>query len=110
MFLEIKMASFFLKGIIIVVLVGVAATLVLYNAKLIDVCPLKQVYITESIKKYEETKDPAYGGEHVPRPQAGKRSRVAVLLDLPAARPAGFWCHHESGRDAARRLQVQQHA
>ena len=58
MFLEIKMASFFLKGIIIVVLVGVAATMVLYNAKLIDVCPLKQVYITESIKKYEETKDP----------------------------------------------------
>ena len=58
MFLEIKMTSFFVKGIVIVVLVIVAVTMVLYNAKLIDVCPLKQVYITESIKKYEETKDP----------------------------------------------------
>ena len=58
MFLEIKMGRFFLKGIIIVILVVAAATLVLYSTKLVDVCPITQVYITESIKKYEETKDP----------------------------------------------------
>jgi hypothetical protein len=37
-------------------------------------------------------------------------ARAEVLLDLPATRPKGFWGHHESGRDAPRRLQVQQHA
>ncbi len=58
MFLEIKMSSFFLKGAVIVILVGVVVTLVLYNANLINTCPLKQMDITESIKKYNDTKDP----------------------------------------------------
>ena len=58
MFLEIKMASFFLKGTAILILVGAVVILLLYNAKLVDACPLRQVDITESIKKYEETKDP----------------------------------------------------
>jgi hypothetical protein len=58
MFLDPKMVSIFLKGTIIVILVGVVTTLILYNAKLIDVCPLRQVYITEEIKKYDTTKDP----------------------------------------------------
>ena len=58
MFLETNMTNFSVKGIVIVILVGVVVTIVLYNAKLIDACPLRQVDITESIKKYEETKDP----------------------------------------------------
>ncbi len=58
MFLEHKMVSIFLKGTIIVVLVGIITTLVLYNAKLIDACPLRQLDITETIKKYDATKEP----------------------------------------------------
>lgn len=58
MYLEAKMTGIVLKGTIIVILAGIAAILVLYNAKLIDACPLRQVDITEEIKKYDKTKDP----------------------------------------------------
>jgi len=58
MFLEPKMVSIFLKGTIIVILAAAITTLVLYHAKLIDTCQLRQVDITEAIKKYDTTKDP----------------------------------------------------
>ena len=58
MSLEPKMVSIFLKGTILVVVVGIVTTLALYNAKLIDACPLRQVDITEAIKKYDAAKDP----------------------------------------------------
>jgi len=52
------MTSVFLRGSIIVVLLSVVITLVLYNTKLIDACPLRQVYVIYEIKKFDETKDP----------------------------------------------------
>ena len=58
MFPEAKMTSLFLRGSVIVVLVAVVIALVLYNAKLIDACPLRQVYVIYEIKKFDQTKDP----------------------------------------------------
>src|SRR5438876_12257095 len=58
MFLEAKMTSVFLRGTVIVVLLTVVIALVLYNTKLIDACPLRQVYVTYEIKKFDQTKDP----------------------------------------------------
>ena len=58
MFLEARMTSVFLRGTVIVVLLTVVIVLVLYNTKLIDACPLRQVYVTYEIKKFDQTKDP----------------------------------------------------
>jgi putative hydrolase of the HAD superfamily len=59
------------------------------------------------VKKAE---NPAHGREHVSRSQARERSRIEVVLDLPAAREAGFWRDHGPRPETACRFYLPQHA
>jgi hypothetical protein len=58
MFPVLKMVSKFIKGTIVIVLAGIATTIVLYNVGLVDKCPIRQIDIAGDLKKYALTKDP----------------------------------------------------
>ena len=51
------MVSTFLKSTIVIVLAGVVTIIVLYDLGL-DKCPIQQIEITDSIKKFDQTKYP----------------------------------------------------
>lgn len=58
MFLAHKMASTFLKRVIIVSLCGIATIVILYGAGLANTCPIKHIQVVDELKKYQETLDP----------------------------------------------------